>query len=55
VQCEYDNSVENQPVLNGTKLTPKFTTWGEGTFDEMCLNYVWLRYDRDAYLSAVGK
>jgi hypothetical protein len=34
--CAYDNSPEAQP--NGR--TPRNVTWGEGTFDEMCLNYV---------------
>jgi hypothetical protein len=53
VECDYDNSPGNQPVLNGQKLQPRQITWGEGSFDEMCLNYVWLRYDRDAYLSAL--
>ncbi len=38
--CEYDNSAANQPVVNGERLTPRDVTWGEGTLDEMCLNYV---------------
>jgi hypothetical protein len=53
VQCEYDNSPEHQPVLNGVKLVPTQVTWGEGSFNEMCLNYTWLRFDRDAYQAAL--
>jgi mono/diheme cytochrome c family protein len=37
--CTYDNSPENQPEGR----TPRDVTWGEGTFDEMCLNYVIIR------------
>jgi len=38
--CVYDNSASNQPVVNGEQLSPKHVTWGEGTLDEMCLNYI---------------
>ncbi len=37
--CTFDNSPENQPEGR----TPRDVTWGEGTFDEMCLNYVIIR------------
>lgn len=37
VECVYDNSEENQPVLNGTKISPRDVFWGDGTTDEMCL------------------
>lgn len=40
--CVYDNSAENQPVVNGERLTPRDVTWGEGTLDEMCLNFITL-------------
>ncbi|GMV38612.1 MAG: hypothetical protein AMXMBFR64_03280 [Myxococcales bacterium] len=40
LECVYDNSAANQPVVNGVKQTPANVTWGEGTLDEMCLNYV---------------
>jgi hypothetical protein len=55
VRCQYDNSAANQPFINGVQLTPKQVNWGEGSYDEMCLNYTWLRYPRDAYLAALGK
>jgi len=38
--CEYDNSVSNQPVVNGEQVEPRDVEWGEGTLDEMCLLYV---------------
>ena len=38
--CEYDNSETNQPVVNGERLTPRRVKWGDGSFDEMCLNYI---------------
>ena len=38
--CVYDNSAENQPVVDGEKQDPKDVQWGDGSFDEMCLNYL---------------
>ncbi len=38
--CSWDNSPENQPVVDGTPLAPRRVTWGEGTRDEMCLAYL---------------
>ena len=55
VECDYNNSAANQPSINGVQLTPSNVSFGEGSYDEMCLSYTWLRYDRDAYLKAVGK
>ncbi|MCO4748226.1 MAG: hypothetical protein KC912_25755 [Proteobacteria bacterium] len=40
IACTYDNSAENQPVVDGVQVEPGNVTWGEGTLDEMCLNYV---------------
>lgn len=40
LECVYDNSAANQPYVNGEQTSPKLVTWGEGTRDEMCLNYV---------------
>jgi len=53
VTCEYDNSPEHQPLLLGQKITPRDVGWGEGTFDEMCLNYAWIRFDQTAYEAAM--
>jgi hypothetical protein len=35
IDCWYDNSAANQP----SGQTPRDVEWGEGTYDEMCLNY----------------
>jgi hypothetical protein len=42
--CAYDNSVDHQPTVDGVKRAQPITVVpGEGTADEMCLHYVWLR------------
>lgn len=48
--CVYDNSAEHQPTVDGVKQQPRLVTFGEGSLDEMCLHYVWLRMDRLAFL-----
>ena len=40
MRCEYDNTKQNQAVVNGVRLEPRDVAWGEGTLDEMCLTYV---------------
>ncbi|MAQ18286.1 MAG: hypothetical protein CMN30_26255 [Sandaracinus sp.] len=40
VQCAYDNSATNQPVVNGVQRDPVDVEWGEGTLDEMCILYI---------------
>ncbi len=40
--CVYDNSAEKQPVISGQRQEPREVRWGEGTLDEMCLNYVFV-------------
>jgi len=53
VRCEYDNSPGHQQLDSSGELrAPRDVAWGEGTSDEMCLNYIWLRYDRQAFLEA---
>jgi hypothetical protein len=48
--CVYDNSAAHQPVVDGVQQQPRLVTFGEGSLDEMCLHYVWLRMDRKAFL-----
>lgn len=36
-ECIYDNSAANQPIVNGEALEPRDVSWGDGTFDEMCI------------------
>jgi hypothetical protein len=52
VQCEFDNTPENQAVVDGVRLEPRQVTWGEGSLDEMCLHYIWMRYEREPFLAA---
>jgi hypothetical protein len=40
ISCEFDNSPENQPWLDGRQRAPRYAVWGEGTEEEMCLAYV---------------
>ncbi|NCG22332.1 MAG: monooxygenase [Rhodobacterales bacterium] len=42
LKCEWDNSAEAQPTVDGVKLAPKDTFWGDGTRDEMCLSGMYL-------------
>jgi hypothetical protein len=40
ITCRYNNSQANQPMVGGVQQTPRRVTWGEGTFDEMCMTYL---------------
>lgn len=40
LQCTYDNSAANQPVVDGQRREPREVVVGQGRFDEMCLAYV---------------
>ena len=40
ITCTYDNSATNQSVVNGVRQEPRDLAWGDGSFDEMCLNYI---------------
>lgn len=42
LECEYDNSAANQPLENGVRQPPRDLRWGEGTTDEMCLNFLYV-------------
>jgi hypothetical protein len=42
--CDYDNGPNHQPTVDGVKRQQPITvTAGEGSADEMCLHYVWVR------------
>ncbi|MFO7563356.1 MAG: hypothetical protein R6X02_11995 [Enhygromyxa sp.] len=41
LDCWYDNSEANQPIIDGEPKTPTPVGWGEGTLDEMCLGIVY--------------
>jgi mono/diheme cytochrome c family protein len=42
LQCAYDNSAANQPLVDGVPREPTDVTWGEDSLDEMCLGYVYV-------------
>jgi len=42
VECHWDNSPENQPMVNGEQRPPADVYWGEGTTDEMCVGFFYL-------------
>ena len=37
LECEWDNTAENQMVVDGELLPAQDVEWGDGTRDEMCL------------------
>jgi hypothetical protein len=42
LECFWDNSMENQPVIDGQQITPGDRNWGDGTTDEMCLGIFYM-------------
>jgi hypothetical protein len=40
ITCVYDNSQANQPLIGDAPRAPQTVTWGESTFDEMCMTYL---------------
>jgi len=52
--CVYDNSPSNQASVNGVQKDPTDVVWGDGTFDEMCLNYALLKFPFEAALHTCG-
>ena len=42
LMCSFDNSPENQPIIDGEQKEPTDVEWGDGTLDEMCLSYMTL-------------
>jgi hypothetical protein len=42
LQCWWDNSAENQPIVDGEPLEPVDRDWGDGTLDEMCLGIMFV-------------
>jgi len=54
IRCEYDNSAAHQPAVSGVVQAPRDVVWGERASDEMCLFYLWLRFERGAFLRALA-
>jgi hypothetical protein len=42
IECEWDNSAPNQPMVDGELLPSRTVTWGEGTYDEMCASSMYI-------------
>ena len=42
IECTWDNSPSNQPVIDGQRQQPRDVTWGDGTTDEMCLGLLYV-------------
>lgn len=42
ITCHWNNSAQNQPLVNGAPQTPRDVNWGEGTGDEMCLGIFYI-------------
>ncbi len=40
--CNWDNSAENQLIVDGVQQTPRYVEWGEGTWDEMCISMMYI-------------
>jgi mono/diheme cytochrome c family protein len=40
--CTWDNSAANQQFVNARQLAPQYVEFGEGTVDEMCVNYFYV-------------
>jgi mono/diheme cytochrome c family protein len=44
-ECQWDNTRQNQPIVNGQPLVPMDVDWGEAASDEMCLGAFYLTLD----------
>lgn len=42
IQCDWDNSAENQPEFDGEQVPSTELNWGEGTTDEMCIGFMYV-------------
>jgi hypothetical protein len=38
--CTFDNSPQNQPIIDGERVEPQEVRWGGETFDEMCIAFM---------------
>jgi len=49
LECTWDNSQANQPIINGVQKPPRYVEWGDGTADEMCLTNFYMTRPKDGY------
>jgi hypothetical protein len=45
LSCTFDNRAASQPRVNGQPTEPKELRWGEGTLEEMCLNFFYITFE----------
>lgn len=42
LECHFDNTAANQPVINGAQRPVAEVNWGGGSGDEMCIGYAYI-------------
>ncbi|MFO0595896.1 MAG: hypothetical protein U0228_11340 [Myxococcaceae bacterium] len=42
LSCTWDNTAQNQPIVNGVRVMPKTRNWGARTEDEMCVGGIYV-------------
>src|SRR5262249_21958843 len=42
LECHFDNTAGNQPLVNGVPMPVRDVNWGESTTDEMCLGLFYI-------------
>lgn len=42
MECRWDNSPANQPVVNGSQIEPMDVNWGDGARQEMCIGLLFV-------------
>lgn len=50
--CTWDNSAPKQQFVDGKQLEPRYVEFGEGTYDEMCVNYFYVTRAKPADLES---
>lgn len=51
LKCRFDNSPENQPIIDGKQMQPRDINWGDGSLDEMCLVGLYVTKSRGSELA----
>jgi hypothetical protein len=54
LECNWDNSADNQPIIDGVQPAPQYVEWGDNTNDEMCLMNILMTQPRDDYDYSYG-
>jgi len=49
LECNWDNTRDNQDIVDGVQQEPKYIEWGDGTGDEMCLYSVLMTRPQAGY------